>query len=93
MQKTIDEHEAAGTTDDEAYSKATMAYVTHWICGLDLPWPDHVMRSMNNLGEDVYRTMQGPGWNVTGDLQTGKSPNGLENSTCPCLSHPVGTTR
>jgi pimeloyl-ACP methyl ester carboxylesterase len=50
VQQRIDEHEAAGTTDDEA----TMAYFTRWICRLDLPWPDNVMRSMTNLSEDVY---------------------------------------
>jgi L-proline amide hydrolase len=70
VQQTIDEHEAAGTTDDEAYNEATMAYFTRWVCRLDLPWPDHVMRSFNNLSEDVYTTMQGPSeWNVTGNLR------------------------
>ena len=69
VQQTIDEHEAAGTTDDEAYGEATMAYYTRWICRLDLPWPDHVMRSANNISEEVYATMQGPEWNVTGNLK------------------------
>jgi pimeloyl-ACP methyl ester carboxylesterase len=69
VQKTIDEYEAADTTDAEAYGEATMAYLTQWICRLDLPWPDRVMRSMNNLSKDVYRTMQGPEWNVTGNLK------------------------
>ena len=27
------------------------------------------MRSANNLSEDVYATMQGPEWNVTGNLK------------------------
>ncbi len=68
VQRTIDEHEAAGTTDDEAYGEAAMAYYTRWICRLD-PWPDHVMRSANNISEDMYATMQGPEWKVTGNLK------------------------
>ena len=68
VQRTLDEHEVAGTTDDEAYGEAAMAYYTRWICRLD-PWPDHVMRSANNISEDVYATMQGPEWNVTGNLK------------------------
>jgi pimeloyl-ACP methyl ester carboxylesterase len=30
VQKTIDEYDAAGTTDAEAYGEATMAYLTQW---------------------------------------------------------------
>jgi proline-specific peptidase len=85
VQKTIDEHEAAGTTDDETYSEATMAYFTRWICRLDLPWPDHVMRSMNNLSEDVYRTMQGPEWNVTGNLRDWEVTERLGELDMPVL--------
>ena len=46
-----------------------MAYYTRWVCRLDLPWPDHLMRSFNNLNEEIYGTMQGPEWNVTGNLK------------------------
>ena len=45
-----------------------MAYYTQWVCRLD-PFPDHVMRSFMNLNEDVYGTMQGSEWNVTGNLK------------------------
>jgi proline-specific peptidase len=68
VQEVIDRHEAAGTTDDPAYHRATMAYVTQWVCRLD-PFPEHLMRSISNLSEDVYGTMQGPEWNVTGNLR------------------------
>jgi len=54
VQQVIDQHEAAGTTDDEAYVEATMAYYIKWVCRLDFPWPEHVMRSFNNLNEDMY---------------------------------------
>jgi proline-specific peptidase len=68
VQEVIDRHEAEGTTNDDAYTEATMAYYTQWVCRLD-PWPEHVMRSFMNLNEDVYGTMQGPEWNVTGNLK------------------------
>jgi proline-specific peptidase len=68
VREVIDQHEAEGTTDDPAYVEATMAYYTKWLCRLD-PFPDHVMRSLSNLSQDVYGTMQGPEWDVTGNLR------------------------
>ena len=68
VQQVIDRHEAAGTTDDPAYAEATRAYITRWICRRD-PLPDHVLRSFTNLSRDVYATMQGPEWNVSGNLK------------------------
>jgi proline-specific peptidase len=69
VQEVIDRHESEGTTDDDAYAEATMAYYTRWVCRLDLPWPDHLMRSFNNLNQEIYGTMQGPEWKVTGNLR------------------------
>lgn len=69
IQETIDRHEAEGTTDDPAYQEATMAYYTRWLCRLDPPWPDHLMRSFGGLDHEVYGTMQGPEWNITGNLR------------------------
>lgn len=68
VQEVIDRHEAEGTTDDPTYLNAAMAYYTQWVCRLN-PFPEHVMRSFANLSEDVYGTMQGPEWNVTGNLK------------------------
>ena len=68
LQETIDRHEAAGTTDDGAYVEATMAYYTQWVCRR-YPFPEHVMRSFTNIREEVYGAMQGPEWNVTGNLK------------------------
>ena len=50
-----------------AYTEATMAYYTKWVCRLD-PFPEHVLRSFSNVNETVYGTMQGTEWNVTGNL-------------------------
>jgi proline-specific peptidase len=68
VQRILDRHEAEGTTDDPAYEEAGMAYHTQWVCRLD-PFPAHVMRSFKNVNETVYGTMQGPEWNVTGNLR------------------------
>ncbi len=85
VQRVIDRHEAEGTTDDDAYVQATMAYYRQWVCRLDLPWPDHVMRSFMNLSEDVYKTMQGPEWNVTGNLSDWDITNRLGKLDLPVL--------
>jgi proline-specific peptidase len=68
VQQVIDRHEAAGTTDDPAYAEAAMAYITRWRCRR-VPFPEHLMRSIANLSGDVYQTMQGREWNVTGNLK------------------------
>jgi proline-specific peptidase len=69
VQRVIDEHEATGTTDDQAYVEATIEYLSRWMIRLDPPWPEHVMRSFSNISDDVYGAMQGPEWNVTGNLK------------------------
>jgi proline-specific peptidase len=68
VRETIDRHEAAGTTHNDAYVDATMAYYTQWVCRR-APFPEHVMRSFTNLREEVYAIMQGPEWNVMGNLK------------------------
>ena len=68
VRETIDRHEAAGTTHDEAYVDATMAYYTQWVCRR-VPFPEHVMRSFTNMREEIYAIMQGPEWNVMGNLK------------------------
>jgi proline-specific peptidase len=84
VQQTIDRHEAEGTTDDPAYQEATMAYYTQWVCRLD-PFPAHVMRAFTNLNEDVYASMQGPEWNVTGNLKDWDVSSRLEELDLPVL--------
>ena len=68
VQQVIDRHQAEGTTDDEAYVEATMAFNTRWLCRLD-PWPDHLMRTFTGLREEVYGAMWGVDWNITGNLK------------------------
>jgi proline-specific peptidase len=68
VRETIDRHEAAGTTHDKAYVDATMAYYTQWVCRR-VPFPEHVIRSFTNMREEIYAIMQGPEWNVMGNLK------------------------
>lgn len=68
-QEVIDRYEAGdGAVDEAAYEEATMAYYRRWACRLD-PWPEHLMRSFGSWREDIYATMWGPEWNVTGNLK------------------------
>jgi len=84
VQETIDRHESAGTTDNDAYVEATMAYYTQWVCRLE-PFPEHIMRSFTNLREEVYGTMQGPEWNVTGNLKDWDVTDRLRELALPVL--------
>ena len=68
IQEILDRHEAAGTTDDPEYLEAALAYHRQWVCRLD-PYPAHVLHSFLNFSDDVYQIMQGPEWNVTGNLK------------------------
>ncbi|MDT9689093.1 proline iminopeptidase-family hydrolase [Streptomyces sp. P9(2023)] len=68
VREVIDRCEAEGTTDDDAYMEATMAFYQRWLCRLD-PWPEHLMRSFMNWRPDVYEAMWGAEWNVTGNLK------------------------
>ncbi|MFD7321763.1 proline iminopeptidase-family hydrolase [Streptomyces sp. NPDC059875] len=69
VQDVLDRHEAAGTTDDEAYTAATMAFYQRFLCRLDA-WPDHLLRSFTSIREDIYGTLWGSTeWNITGNLK------------------------
>ncbi|MGW7431699.1 proline iminopeptidase-family hydrolase [Streptomyces sp. NPDC054861] len=68
VREVIDRCEADGTTDDDAYLGAAMAFYQRWLCRLD-PWPEHVVRSVLTLREEVNAALWGPEWNVTGSLK------------------------
>jgi proline-specific peptidase len=79
VRRTLDEHEAAGTTDSPEYEAATMVFYKRHVCRLD-EWPEHIDRAFAKLLEnpDVYLYMQGPNefvitgtlkdWDITGRL-------------------------
>ncbi len=61
VQKTLLEHEIAGTTNSQQYKDATKVFNDRHVCRL-LPYPDYVKRSFDFLDEggEVYNTMNGP---------------------------------
>ncbi len=58
---TLNRYEVVGDYHNPEYEEAMMPYYSQFFCRLD-PFPDPVMRSMNNLdGNPVpYETIQGP---------------------------------
>jgi proline-specific peptidase len=79
VQRVLDEHEAAGTTNSPEYEAATMEFYKRHVCRLE-PWPEGIVRAFGKLVEnpDVYLYMQGPNefvitgtlrdWDITGRL-------------------------
>ena len=66
VRAVLDRHEAAGTTDSDEYTAASMAFYARYICRLD-PWPDALTRTFNQLNQTVYAHMQGPSeFTITG---------------------------
>ena len=68
VQETLDRHEATGTTASEEYQAASWAYFSRYVIRRE-PLPDHVARSFGALNERIYQLMQGPEWNVTGNIR------------------------
>ena len=59
--ETLHRYEAVGDYHNPEYEKAMMPFYTRFFCRLD-PFPEPIMRSMNNLtGNPIpYETIQGP---------------------------------
>jgi proline-specific peptidase len=78
VQQTIQEHEAAGTTDSPEYQEATRAFYRRHAGGRIDPRPDFLNRMADKPGDEVYHTMWGPSeffmtgtlkdWDITGRL-------------------------
>ncbi|MFN5118008.1 MAG: proline iminopeptidase-family hydrolase [Cyanobacteriota bacterium] len=71
VQRVLDEHEQAGTTDSPEYQEAMMAFYRRHVCRLD-PWPECLLRSFTAMEEDprVYQAMCGPSeFHITGSLR------------------------
>ncbi len=68
VQQTLDQHEAAGTTDSEAYRQAVMEFYKRHLNRMD-PWPDELVSSFELANLDLYKTMWGnTEFSVTGTL-------------------------
>jgi L-proline amide hydrolase len=87
VQRVLDTHEEAGTTDDAEYVEATMVFYQRHLCRLD-PFPDELMRSFMALMEDnrVYSSMWGPSeFTCTGSLGTWDVTDRLHEIDVPTL--------
>jgi proline iminopeptidase len=69
VQRTLDEHELAGTLESPAYTDAAMVFYKRHFCRID-PWPSYLQRTWDRLGLPVYVTMWGPTeFTQTGNLR------------------------
>lgn len=85
VQKVLDEHEAAGTTDSQAYQDAVMVFYKRHLCRLD-PWPEELSRSFEVVNFDLYVTMWGnTEFNATGTLKDYDGSGGLHRISVPTL--------
>jgi proline-specific peptidase len=74
VRAALDEHEAAGSTEDPEYEQAIYEFLHRHLCRLD-PWPPLVEEMLRATNLEVYNTMWGPseahptgilaGWDVT----------------------------
>lgn len=72
VQRTLFEHEAAGTVDSAAYKDAIQVFYDRHVCRV-VPNPDYVTRSFASIeaNPEVYHTMNGPSeFHVIGTLKT-----------------------
>jgi L-proline amide hydrolase len=70
VEEVLRQHEAAGTTDSDAYKEAVLVFYRRHVCRLD-PWPDYVERTFAQLeaNPEVYNAMNGPSeFHVVGTL-------------------------
>ncbi len=85
VQKTLDEHEAAGTTDSAAYQDAVSIFYHRHLCRLN-PWPEELQRSFAALNMELYQAMWGSTeFNATGSLKDYDITNRLRQISVPCL--------
>jgi proline iminopeptidase len=85
VQKTLDEHEAAGTTDSQEYLDAVMVFYRRHLCRRE-PWPDEVNRAFELANFDLYVTMWGnTEFNATGTLKDYDASGRLHRIEAPTL--------
>ena len=87
VQRTLLEHEAAGTTDSPAYEEAMLVFYQRHLCRAD-PWPDCLVRTFTKLQQnpEVYATMNGPSeFHVIGALKDWSVEDRLGEIRVPTL--------
>jgi proline iminopeptidase len=85
VQDAIARNEAAGSFDSAEYQSAMMEYYKRYLCRRD-PWPEDVNKTLEELGQSVYRTMCGPSeFTATGSLRTYERGEQLRTLNLPVL--------
>jgi L-proline amide hydrolase len=85
IQQTLLQHEAAGTTQSEEYQAAIQVFYDRHVCRV-VPNPDYVQRSMAQILNQVYLTMNGPSeFHVVGTLKDWDITPRLGGITVPTL--------
>jgi proline-specific peptidase len=70
VNETLLRHEQAGTTDSEEYEAASQVFYDRHVCRV-VPNPDYVKRSLEQMPNEVYMTMNGPSeFHCIGTLRT-----------------------
>lgn len=61
VQKTLHDHEKAGTLQDKEYKEASRLFYNRHVCRVN-PWPEEVKRTFDEIDTDptVYHAMNGP---------------------------------
>ena len=86
VQETLTRHEQDGTTSDPEYETAVRVFYDRHLCRV--PWPDCVVRSFAQIGDDptVYHTMNGPSeFHVVGSLKDWDITDRLHEIATPTL--------
>jgi L-proline amide hydrolase len=85
IQQTLLQHEAAATTDSEEYQTAIQVFYDRHVCRV-VPNPDYVQRSLSQILNQVYLTMNGPSeFHVVGTLKDWDITPRLGGITVPTL--------
>lgn len=87
VQKTLLEHERAGTTSSPEYREASHVFYARHVCRLD-PWPPEVTRTFDAMDRDptVYLAMNGPTeFHVIGSLRDWTIVDRLHRVEAPTL--------
>jgi L-proline amide hydrolase len=87
VKRTLDEHEAAGTTDSQGYAAAQEVFYSRHVCRVQ-PRPEWYLRTIAGMTEhpDVYNYMQGPNeFVITGTLKDWDITDRLGEIRVPAL--------
>jgi proline-specific peptidase len=85
--EVLHRHEADGDYHHPEYEAAMMEFYRRFVCRLD-PWPDPLMRTLQNMTEHPipYETMQGPNeFTFTGNLRNWDRTDQLAEIAVPTL--------